>query len=598
MELSSIPTKFAIPFASAAGGGYIRPIPQASQIGITNGAASLNDGFPPLTFLPVGSGGTPPWGQDFNGLLKQMTQWTQWQNAGGLVPWDSTFSTEIGGYPQGALVLGSADGTAWLSTADNNTSNPNSGGANWIGLMFSGAFYGADSSGSANEITVNIPGFAAGPTIGQAFWVKIANSITGASLINVNGSGNLPLTQPNGSPLQPGGLLATQIAMCEFDGTNVQVLAPNSSIPVSLITGATYTYLASDRGTLRRRSNSGSSMSDVLTASGLVAGWYMEIGNDDATAILVLQASGGALLDGDGLVYLGPQQRCGIRFDGTNFYTVGRSPRCKLAADTQLFIRTDGNDSNTGLSNSSGSAFATIGGALSRILSTFDTGIYTLSMGLGISGTYAGAAIVGNPYVASLSLAGFVSGCFVTDIPFGAGRSCVGVAGPIAVTADNFTAVYTYTGSALSPEAALTAGGSGQLTIGSSGITTQLNSNRADFSDLFTSTGGLIVIGGQVDITGAATRSSVITAQQGGKFGSAGAFAIDVNSAITVTSGTVVASDLSLVNLQSITYGGSGSVTGPKFSATLGAVIDTGTGNVNLLPGSTAGSTSPGGQYN
>ena len=60
MLASAIPIKFPIPFGNSAGGGYIRPIPQASQIGIANGAASLTDGFPPLNFLPLGSGGVPP----------------------------------------------------------------------------------------------------------------------------------------------------------------------------------------------------------------------------------------------------------------------------------------------------------------------------------------------------------------------------------------------------------------------------------------------------------------------------------------------------------------------------------------------------------
>jgi hypothetical protein len=132
MQLSAIPAKFAIPFANSAGSGYIRAIPQASQIGVTNGAASLTDGFPPLTFLPVGAGGTPPWGQDFNGILNQITQWNQWQAAGGLVPYDSTFATAIGGYPSGAIVVGSTPGQLWLNLVDNNTSNPNSGGSNWL----------------------------------------------------------------------------------------------------------------------------------------------------------------------------------------------------------------------------------------------------------------------------------------------------------------------------------------------------------------------------------------------------------------------------------------------------------------------------------
>jgi len=62
MLSTSIPPKFPIPFANAAGPSFIRPIPTASQIGIQDGAASLTDGFPPDCFTPVVAGGTPPFG--------------------------------------------------------------------------------------------------------------------------------------------------------------------------------------------------------------------------------------------------------------------------------------------------------------------------------------------------------------------------------------------------------------------------------------------------------------------------------------------------------------------------------------------------------
>lgn len=132
MKANAIPSKFNIPFANAAGAGFIRTIPQASQIGVNDGFASLTDGFPPDCFLPLGAGGVPPFGQDFNGLLKQVTAWTQWQNAGGAVPYDPTFQGQIGGYPYGAIVESAAvPGTFFICTADDNTSNPDGGGANW-----------------------------------------------------------------------------------------------------------------------------------------------------------------------------------------------------------------------------------------------------------------------------------------------------------------------------------------------------------------------------------------------------------------------------------------------------------------------------------
>ena len=73
MKIANIPSKFAIPFASSAGAGYIRTIPQTPTG--TAGQASLQQGFPPENFSPVSAGGVPPFGQDFNGLLNQVTSW-------------------------------------------------------------------------------------------------------------------------------------------------------------------------------------------------------------------------------------------------------------------------------------------------------------------------------------------------------------------------------------------------------------------------------------------------------------------------------------------------------------------------------------------
>jgi hypothetical protein len=133
MLSSAIPTKFGIPFANGATGSNIRPIPVASQIGIQPGAASLTDGFPPVTFIAVSSGGTPPWGADWNGILNQTSAWNRWQAAGGPVHWDSAFSATIGGYPSGSTIMSTANALKyWVSTVDNNTTNPDSGGANWM----------------------------------------------------------------------------------------------------------------------------------------------------------------------------------------------------------------------------------------------------------------------------------------------------------------------------------------------------------------------------------------------------------------------------------------------------------------------------------
>lgn len=135
MIRNSAPAKFPIAFGAGASPGDLNyPIPTPSQIGITPGAASLTDGFPPLNFDPVGSGGIAPWGRDFNGLFFQITAWLRYNaNAGGTNQCDNTFSTQVGGYPFGAILSAATGVTGgspqggnhlWLSLVDNNSVNP------------------------------------------------------------------------------------------------------------------------------------------------------------------------------------------------------------------------------------------------------------------------------------------------------------------------------------------------------------------------------------------------------------------------------------------------------------------------------------------
>lgn len=124
MQSSDIPAKFPIPFANGAGASFVRNIPTASQIPITAGAASLNDGFPPLNATPRASGGVPPFIQDMNGVLRQSTGWDRWLAAGGPIIYDAAFSTAIGGYPRYATLIDSTGSFWWVSTIENNTNAP------------------------------------------------------------------------------------------------------------------------------------------------------------------------------------------------------------------------------------------------------------------------------------------------------------------------------------------------------------------------------------------------------------------------------------------------------------------------------------------
>jgi len=136
MQLSDIPRRFPIPFASSAGGDYVRDIPKDHVDATdTDAPASLADGFPPETFIALGAGGIPPSGADFNGLLKQITAWCRWLSAGVPATFNSDFATAIGGYPMLTLLASTTPGRIYQSTVNNNTTDPDSlSSANWVAV--------------------------------------------------------------------------------------------------------------------------------------------------------------------------------------------------------------------------------------------------------------------------------------------------------------------------------------------------------------------------------------------------------------------------------------------------------------------------------
>ena len=132
MRSTDIPAKITLPFANGATSADRAVVPVPSQIGTNPGVASFTDGFPPVTLQPVAAGGMPPRGQDFNGLLFQMSAWERWVGGGGPVTYDSAFSTAVGGYPLGAVLQSASNPqVSFTSLVENNTSNPDAGGAGW-----------------------------------------------------------------------------------------------------------------------------------------------------------------------------------------------------------------------------------------------------------------------------------------------------------------------------------------------------------------------------------------------------------------------------------------------------------------------------------
>lgn len=126
MQSSEVPTKFPIAFASAANPAYIQPVPTNYNSAIP-GSFGLDLGSPPETFQDPSTGGIAPLGEYFNGLMNQTTACLRWIQAGGVFKHDTAFQTAIGGYPLGAILKASSYSAFWVSTAENNLINPDTG---------------------------------------------------------------------------------------------------------------------------------------------------------------------------------------------------------------------------------------------------------------------------------------------------------------------------------------------------------------------------------------------------------------------------------------------------------------------------------------
>ena len=122
------PNQILIPFAKD---GQKASVPQTGTPEDTR--ASYTEGFPPNTMIPLSQGGIPPYGQDFNGVLNDITTQVQYLQAGAFYPYSAAFAEAIGGYPLGAIIL-KADGSGrWENTVENNMTDPDSSGAvGWV----------------------------------------------------------------------------------------------------------------------------------------------------------------------------------------------------------------------------------------------------------------------------------------------------------------------------------------------------------------------------------------------------------------------------------------------------------------------------------
>ncbi|CAM2143844.1 Phage tail protein [Pararobbsia alpina] len=229
MQANQTPT--LVPLSWAANGTK-NVIPEASQITITKGAASLNDGFPPICAIPTAAGGSAPAYGDFNGILNLLSQTIRWAHGGGMFGFSSSFAadTNVTGYPQGAELLSADLSGTWMSLVDSNTDNPDTGpGTKWVparayGITTVGGLTNANvtltpTQAAKNRITL-AGALTANVQIIMPTWTRdwtIVNNTTGAFTVTVKTSAGSGIAIPqNGSPTRVTG-----------DGTNIVQAAEN-----------------------------------------------------------------------------------------------------------------------------------------------------------------------------------------------------------------------------------------------------------------------------------------------------------------------------------------------------------------------------------
>ncbi|WP_257755199.1 hypothetical protein [Burkholderia glumae] len=233
--MQSTQTPTLVPLAFAANGTK-NAIPENSQIGITPGAASLNDGFPPLTMTPIAAGGVPPSGADFNGVLNLITQSIRWAHGGGSYAWNSGFANDanVAGYPKGSVLM-RADLTGfWISTTEGNATNPDAtdgSAAGWV----PGYNYGVTVVSGLTNANVTLSPLQAAKSrilvsgaltgnVSMIFpaWTKeweVVNNTTGAFSLTATTAAGTGVTLPAGSTIITG------------DGTNIVQPSRNIAVP-------------------------------------------------------------------------------------------------------------------------------------------------------------------------------------------------------------------------------------------------------------------------------------------------------------------------------------------------------------------------------
>jgi len=254
------------------------------------------------------------------------------------------------------------------------------------------------------------------------------------------------------------------------------------------------------------------------------------------------------------------------------------SGREVLTANRTYYVRTDGSDSNTGLANTAGGAFATIAKAFS-VIGGLDLSTFVVTVQLGNTGNYAGTTVAGRWVGGAGSLVVLVGdaaapGSYVITSTLTVSDSCL-----LFVSGVKFLPS-TGDGLSVASYASVTIFGACQCGA-AAGARQIVAASTANIG-----IGAVLTINGGAANWILAVGNSTVTSN---------GFAHVFSGTPAFSTATVQAQTGAIVTVVNASL--SGAATGKRYDATLNSVIYTNGGGINYFPGNVAGTTGTGGQY-
>lgn len=251
--------------------------------------------------------------------------------------------------------------------------------------------------------------------------------------------------------------------------------------------------------------------------------------------------------------------------------------REKLTAARTYYVRTDGSDSNTGLSNTAGGAFLTIQKAVDTAAS-LDLSIYDVTISVG-AGTFSAVILKPQVGAGSINIVGDTTTLTNCTISGGSGS---------AISASGSGCRYLISGFTLTGARGI------QSAEGSTISTGPLRAGSITSRLLYVLRGGKVYANGAVTITTGMQFFAVVESQ--------GSLIFQPGITVTLSGSPAftgaflyVAGSGSNVEAAGITF--SGAATGARYAVALNATIYTANAGATYLPGDANGTSSSGGQY-